>query len=200
MIGRDGCGSNGDVTLSDEQIAAMTDDQRRELIWRLARPVADVIPPTLDVHRARLTRMAVMTIAAAVLIPWTVYLGMSLPGRYVARHWTLTWVGFDVILAVMFAATALLGLLRRQLVVLAAFSSGVLLLCDAWFDITTANVHDRPYSIATAVIAEIPIAVLLISGPLRLLRVTMRRIFDLQDGEPLWRAPLVIDVDPPADR
>lgn len=178
----------------------MTDEQRRELIWRLARPVADVVPPTLDVQRARRARVAVMTLSAAVLIPWTVYLGMSLPSRYVARHWTLTWVGFDVILTVMFAATALLGLLRRQLVVLAAFASGVLLLCDAWFDITTANAHDRPYSIATAVIAEIPIAALLISGPLTLLRVTMRRVFALGDSDPLWRAPLVIDADPREER
>jgi hypothetical protein len=90
-----------------------------------------------------------MTLGAAVLVPWTAYLGVSLPNRYVARHWTLTWVGFDVVLIVMFGSTAVLGLLRRQLVVVTAFSSGVLLLCDTWFDITTANAHDRLVSIAT---------------------------------------------------
>jgi hypothetical protein len=136
-----------------------------------------------------------MTLSAAVLVPWTVYLGVSLPNRYVARHWTLTWVGFDAILILMFACTAALGLLRRELVALAAFASGVLLLCDAWFDITTANPHDRPISIATAVVAEAPIAALLISSALRLVRVTARRVYAIGAHDPLWRAPLLMDTD-----
>jgi hypothetical protein len=187
--------------LSDEQIAALTDDERRALIWRLARPVADVIPPHYDARRVRSHRVALMTLCAAVLVPWTAYLGVSLPARYVARHWTITWIGFDVVLIVMFGSTAVLGLLRRQLVVVAAFSSGVLLLCDAWFDVTTANAHDRPVSIATAVIAEVPIAVLLMSSALRLIRITVRRVFAIGPTEPLWRAPLILDLDssvPPA--
>jgi len=181
-------------TLSDEQIAAMTDDERRRLMRRLARPTADVLPPGFDVRRVRRHRLLLMSAGAAALVPWTVYLGLSLPNRYVARHWTLTWVGFDVILTLMFAATALLGLLRRQLLVLTAFASGVLLLCDAWFDVTTANSHDRPVSIVTAVVAEVPIAILLISGALRLAGITARRLFLIGVSEPLWRAPL-LDVD-----
>jgi hypothetical protein len=188
------------VTLSDEQIAALTGEERRELIWRLARPVADVLPRRYDPYRVRRRRVALMTVSAAVLVPWTVYLGVSLPNRYVARHWTLTWVGFDVILIVMFGSTAVLGLLRRQLVVVAAFSSGVLLLCDAWFDMTTANAHDRPLSIATAVLAELPIAVLLMSSALRLIRITVRRVFAIGLNEPLWRAPLILDLDTTAPR
>src|SRR5690349_7277018 len=109
------------MNLSDDDISALTADERRDLMWRLARPVGDVLPPGFDIRRVRRTRVTIMTCSAAALVPWTVYLGASLPGRYVARHWTLTWVGFDVILALMFTATALLGLLRRQLVVLAAF-------------------------------------------------------------------------------
>ena len=122
--------------LSDAQIAAMTAEQRRDLIWRLARPVSEVLRPGVDVRRLRRQRVLLMSVAAAALVPWTVYLGVSLPDRYVARHWTLTWVGFDAVLLTMFAATALLGLFRRQLVALTAFASGVLLLCDAWFDVT----------------------------------------------------------------
>lgn len=190
------------MTLSDEEIAALTGEQRRDLIWRLARPAADVLPRHYDAYRVRRHRVVLMTLCAAVLVPWTAYLGVSLPDRYVARHWTLTWVGFDVVLIGMFAATAVLGLLRRQLVVVAAFSSGVLLLCDAWFDVTTANAHDRPLSIATAVLAEVPIAILLISSALRLIRVTVRRVFAVGESEPLWRAPLIVDLDatmpPPA--
>lgn len=184
------------MTLSDDQIASLTGEERRELIWRLARPVAEVIPRHFDAYRVRKHRVALMTLGAAVLVPWTAYLGVSLPNRYVARHWTLTWVGFDVVLIVMFGSTAVLGLLRRQLVVVVAFSSGVLLLCDAWFDITTANAHDRLVSIATAVLAEVPIAVLLMSSAVRLIRITVRRVFAIGLDEPLWRAPLILDLDP----
>lgn len=184
------------TTLSNDQIAAMTAEQRRELIWRLALPAADVLPPRLDVRKVRRHRLLLMAACAAALVPWTVYLGVSLPNRYVARHWTLTWVGFDVVLIAMFAITALLGMLRRQLVVLTAFASGLLLLCDAWFDVTTANAHDRPLSLATAVLAEGPIAILLITGALRLIRTTARRLFAVGTAEPLWRAPLLmIDTD-----
>src|SRR5579885_3149530 len=114
------------MALSDEEIAAMTPGERRDLIARLAPPISELMPRGADVRRIRRTRLAVITTAAVVLIPWTVYLGASLPDRYVARHWTLTWVGFDAVLAAMFTATAVLGLMQRQLVVLLAFASGVL--------------------------------------------------------------------------
>ena len=184
------------MTLSDEQIAAMTGDDRRELIWRLARPVDEVLQHHYDPYRVRRHRIALMTLAAAVLVPWTAYLGVTLPDRYVAKNWTLTWVGFDAVLIVMFTATALLGLMRRQLVIVAAFASGVLLLCDAWFDITTANADDRWVSIATAVFAEVPIAILLISSSLRLIRITVRRVFAIGVSDSLWRAPLIVDLHP----
>lgn len=79
------------------------------------------------------------------------------------HNWPLTWVGFDIILTIMFAGTAILSLLRRYVVLIAAFTAGVLLLCDAWFDITTATGADLAYSIGFAVLAEMPIAVLLTS-------------------------------------
>jgi len=185
------------MTLTDEQIAVMSGAERRQLIWRLALPVGEALPGRFDITRIRHHRLLLMSVAAAALVPWTIYLGVSLPDRYVARNWTLTWVGFDVVLTAMFATTAFLGLMRRQLVVLTAFASGVLLLCDAWFDITTANSSDRPISIATAVVAEIPIAVLLIGGAVRLVRITARRLFAIGPDEPFWRVPLLlVDADP----
>jgi hypothetical protein len=183
------------VTLTDDEIEALSPDQRRELIWRLARSQADVLPRSYDLARARRNRVTLMTICATFLVPWISYLEVSLPKQYIARHWVLTWVGFDVILGVLFVSTALLGALRRELVALTAFASGVLLLCDAWFDITTANAHDRPLSILSAVAAEIPIALLLISSALRLVRVTARRVYAIGPREPLWRAPLLMDAD-----
>jgi len=64
------------------------------------------------------------------LIPWNVYLGFTLPANYVAHNWPATWIGFDCVLIAFMAATAVLGWLRRQLVVLPAFTTRVLLICD----------------------------------------------------------------------
>jgi hypothetical protein len=47
--------------------------------------------------------------AAIALIPWTVYLGLTLPQSYSAQHWQATWVGFDVLLLMFMCATAVLG-------------------------------------------------------------------------------------------
>ena len=36
--------------------------------------------------------------AAIAFIPWTIYLGLTLPQSYTAQHWPATWVGFDLLL------------------------------------------------------------------------------------------------------
>jgi hypothetical protein len=89
------------------------------------------------------------------------------------------------------ATTALLGFLRRQLLVLTAFTTGVLLICDAWFDVMTATPGDRWLPILTAVLAELPLAVVLLTGALRIVRVTMTRLWLLDPGMPLWQLPLL---------
>jgi ABC-type phosphonate transport system ATPase subunit len=100
-------------------------------------------------------------------------------------------VGFDTLLLVFIASTALLGLLRRQLLVLTAFTTGILLICDAWFDMMTAAPDDRWLSVLTAVVGELPLAALLITGALRILRLTATRLYMLDPGMPLWRIPLL---------
>jgi hypothetical protein len=113
-----------------------------------------------------------LTLCAAItLIPWTIYLGLTLPQNYNAQHWQVTWVGFDVLLLAFMAATAVLGFIRHHLMTLFAFATGVLLLCDAWFDVLTAKRGDFTVSVLTAVLAELPLAVVLIIGPLRIARL-----------------------------
>ena len=85
----------------------------------------------------------------------------------------------------------MLGLLRRQLLVLTAFTTGILLVCDAWFDIMTAAPNDRWLSVLTAVVGELPLSAILITGALRILRVTASRLYLLDRGMPLWRIPLL---------
>jgi hypothetical protein len=114
-----------------------------------------------------------------------------LPDKYIAHNWPATWVGFDVLLLLFMAVTAVLGLLRRQLLVLTAFTTGVLLICDAWFDVMTAAPMDRWPSVLGALLGELPLAALLITGALRILRLTATRLYVLDPGMPLWRIPLL---------
>jgi hypothetical protein len=109
--------------------------------------------------------------AAIALVPWTIYLGLTLPQNYTAQHWVATWVGFDILLLAFMIATAVLGFIRHQWLTLFAFSTGVLLICDAWFDVLTAKRGDIAVSVLTAALGELPLAVVLIGGSLRIARL-----------------------------
>ncbi|HUO38917.1 MAG TPA: hypothetical protein VMU34_14265 [Mycobacterium sp.] len=181
----------GDGVLSDARIAAMSPAERRDLIQRLQRPLDEVFPPPIA-RRMRRTRLTLMVGGAVGLIPWIVYLGFTLPENYVAQNWPATWMGFDCLLIAFMAATAVLGWLRRQLVLLTAFTTGVLLICDAWFDILTAGQgRDLIVPVLTAALGELPLAVIMITGAVRILQLTAIRLWFLNPGTPLWRLPLV---------
>jgi hypothetical protein len=109
--------------------------------------------------------------AAIALIPWTVYLGFTLPQSYTAQHWQATWVGFDVLLLAFMIATAALGFTQHHYLTLFAFATGILLLCDAWFDVLTAKRGDFAVSVLTAALGELPLAAVLIVGTLRIARL-----------------------------
>lgn len=178
-----------DGILTDEQIAALTPAQRRDLITRLEAPLSDVIDPVL-LARIRRIRLGLMIGGSIAMIPWLIYLAMTLPDSYVARNWVLTWVGFDVLLVGFMVATAILGYLRRRILMLAAFTSGVLLICDAWFDLMTAGPDDIWLSLVTALGIEVPLAVFMIRGAQRIMRLTMMRLWLLDPGTRLWQVPL----------
>ena len=179
-----------DGVVSDAQIAAMSAAERRELITRLERPIGELVTESTFV-RIRRVRRALMAGAIVGLIPWIVYLSITLPDRYIANNWIATWVGFDTLLLLFMASTAVLGLLRRQLLILTGFTTGVLLVCDAWFDVMTAAPADRWLSVLTATLGELPLAAVLITGALRILRLTATRVYALDPGMPLWRIPLL---------
>jgi hypothetical protein len=178
-----------DRILSDAQIAALTPEQRRELISRLEQPLSDVIDPVL-LSRIRRIRLGLMIGGSIAMIPWLVYLAMTLPENYVAHNWPATWVGFDMLLVGFMLATAVFGYLRRQVLLFAAFTSGVLLICDAWFDLMTAGPDDVWLSVVTALLIEVPLAIFMISGAQRIMRLTMMRLWQLDPGVRLWHLPL----------
>ena len=178
-----------DGILTDAQIAALTPKQRRELITRLEQPLAEVIDPVL-LTRIRRIRLGLMVSCSIGMIPWLVYLSMTLPQNYVAHNWPATWVGFDILLVGFMIATAVFGYLRRQVLLFAAFTSGVLLICDAWFDLMTAGPDDVWLSVVTALLIELPLAIIMIRGAQRIMRLTMMRLWLLDPGVRLWHLPL----------
>jgi hypothetical protein len=179
--------------LTDAEIAELTPAQRRRLIRRLTKSLSEVAGPPARLERMRRRRMSFMIGAVLVLIPWIVYLGVTLPNRHVTTHWTLTWVGFDVLLLVAFATTAALGLLRRQLTVLSAFATGLLLVCDAWFDVTTAGPHGWTVSLVSAIFVELPVGFLLMNTALRFVRVQAERMWLMPPARHLWEVPLLLE-------
>ena len=178
-----------DGILTDAQIAELTPEQRRDLITRLERPVSDVIDPAL-LGRIRRVRLSLMIGGSIAMIPWLVYLSMTLPENYVAHNWPVTWVGFDILLVGFMLATAVFGYLRRQVLLFAAFTSGVLLICDAWFDLMTAGPDDVWLSVVTALLIEVPLAIFMITGAQRIMRLTMTRLWLMDPGMRLWHLPL----------
>ena len=178
-----------DGILTDAQIAVLTPEQRRELISRLEQPLSELIDPVF-LSRVRRIRLSLMIGCSIGMIPWIVYLSLTLPGNYVAHNWPVTWVGFDILLVAFMLATAVLGYLRRQLLTFAAFTSGVLLICDAWFDLMTAGPKDLWLSVVTALLIEVPLAIFMIRGALRIIRLTMTRLWLLDPGMRLWHLPL----------
>jgi len=131
---------------------------------RLERPLDELVPAP-EVARKRRLHLALMVGGAIGLISWFVFLASTLPANYVA-------LGFDVLLVAFMVMTAVLVFVRRQLVPLTAFTTGVLLICDAWFDVMTAGPHDLWVSALTATLVELPLAVILITTALRILRLT----------------------------
>jgi hypothetical protein len=176
--------------LSDAEIAALSPHERRQLIRRLERPLSDLLP-VATARRIRWGWLGIMIGGTVLLIPWIVYLSFALPDVYLVHDWTATWVGFDLLLLAMMAATVIFGLLRRQVMLLTAFATGVLLICDAWFDLMTAGPSDLPVSELTAALADLPLAAVLITGALRLFRFSAVRMWLLEPHTPLWRLPLL---------
>ncbi|GGN49510.1 hypothetical protein GCM10011579_003260 [Streptomyces albiflavescens] len=130
-----------------------------------------------------------------VLVPWTVYLAVSLPDRYEARHWPMVWVGFDVMLLASLAGAGVAVWLRRQALVPLSFVAATLLVCDAWFDISLSWGTDDVWgSVASAVLVELPLAVLLIMRARRVLKMSIRlawqRLGLAGEPPPLHRMPL----------
>ncbi|WP_345411669.1 hypothetical protein [Actinomycetospora chlora] len=151
---------DGSVRWSDDDLARLTVEERAELVRRVVAVGAPAPPPP---HRRR-RFLLLASIGSLVLVPWIGFLAATLPHRYEARHWTLAWVGFDVVLLVGLATTAFMAWRGRPAVVFPALVTATLLVCDAWFDTTTAQRTDVVVSALSALLLELPMAAVLVAA------------------------------------
>jgi len=97
--------------------------------------------------------------SSIVLIPWTIYLGASLPTHHLSAHWDISWSGLDVALIITMLATGFLAYRKSRLVVITSSTVGSFLLVDAWFDVMSERHAFQFYqALFLALFLEIPIA------------------------------------------
>lgn len=98
-------------------------------------------------------------VGAVVLLPWIVYLAISLPRREFDAHYRGAWVGFDVALVLALVATAYYAFRADSRVVFPATVTSTLLVVDAWFDILTSGGRKATFqALLLAAFFELPAA------------------------------------------
>jgi hypothetical protein len=105
------------------------------------------------------------------MIPWLVYLSMSLPKEAMDSHWALAWVGLDSCEALALFATGRFLKRADNRGALTAAAAAALLLADAWFDVTAATTgSELAIAIVLAACVEIPVAIVCTVLASRLIR------------------------------
>jgi hypothetical protein len=128
-----------ETRISDEQLLALTPEERGRLARRLAALTARSPSPFPSGRRRRGWLVVAAVVACAAVAAWIFALAEMLPARYVVGHWDAAWIGFDVMLLISFACIGWTAWRRISAVPMAALVSAVLLVCDAWFDLMTAS-------------------------------------------------------------
>lgn len=137
---------------ADDPLAATDDGTRTGL----------PLPAALSFSRHVRLLSTVFLLVATGLVPWIVFLGVSLPPRYDAGHWNLLWIGFDVALVSVLGYAGWAAWFRRQVLASTAIVAGTLLVCDAWFDIITSiGRPDEWVTLLTGFGGELPLAAFL---------------------------------------
>ena len=192
-----GYGQNGRV-IDEGLLRQMTAEERRELARVLAR--IELPHPMMDPKLARRRRLGlvVLTGCSLFLVAWIVILAQNLPMHYTATHWRAAWVGLDIAELAGFAATAWAAWHQRQVAIFLMIFTGMLLVCDAWFDVVLDyGTPDARTSVLSALLAELPLALLLFAGARRLTRITVGSVMRLEGitgpVPALWRIPLFAD-------
>jgi hypothetical protein len=165
-----------DRELSEELPAADRADERAHEVNAPGRPVAAELPsgsPVAEMQAALnlipakpqlpLPRWLAPLALCCVLgiIPWIVYLALTLPSDQRTDDYDVAWVGFDCMMCLVLAFLAYCALKRKPATELAAAVAATMLLVDAWFDVVTTRPGTQlMFAVLSAVFAEIPLAII----------------------------------------
>ena len=181
--------------IDEGDLRQMSREERRQL----ARLLASIDEPhVLRDNRTRWRRRFALLLSmgsCVILAAWIAVLMLTLPKHYTAGHWRGAWVGFDLALLGAFATTAWAAWRERQALIILLTITGTLLCCDAWFDVIleigTRNLWE---SVASAALAELPLAFIMFTAARRLVRMSVGVVMQLEgitaDVPPLWKIPL----------
>jgi hypothetical protein len=184
--------------LDESDLQRMTPEERAHLARALASLNARSLIPTPLSQRRRWLLIVACLVGVLLLAIWIGILEVKLPPDYRAGGWRAAWVGFDIGLLLVVAATAWAAWRRRQVLIVCLMVLATLLCCDAWFDITLDwGTNGFMLSVLSAALIELPLAAMALIGARRLLRLTIGRL-ELLAGSPgpvpsFWRVPLFGD-------
>jgi hypothetical protein len=187
------------LVIDESDLQRMTPEERAGLARALARLNARSLAPTPLSQRRRRILIAACLAGVLLLAVWIGVLEVTLPRYYRAGGWRAAWVGFDVGLLLVLAATAWAAWRRRQVLIACLMVLATLLCCDAWFDIVLDwGTRGFMVSLLSALLVELPLAVVAMIGARRLLRLTIGRL-ELIAGAAgpvpaFWRVPLFGDL------
>jgi len=182
----------------ESDLQRMTPEERARLARALASLNAQSLAPTPLGRRRRRLLIAACLTGMLLLSVWIGVLEVKLPPYYRAGGWRAAWVGFDIGLLLVFAATTWAAWRRRQVLIVSLIVLATLLCCDAWFDISLDwGTRGFMVSVLSAALVELPLAALALIGARRLLRLTVGRL-ELLAGDPgpvpsFWQVPLFGD-------
>ena len=153
--------------MSEESVVGQAAEAAGDALRAVDRSVGKAVPTEEGVtdrelgpvgRRAAWAGPLFMLLAAA-MVPWAVYLAITLPAKATARHYDLAWVGFDLALLCVLAWTAWTAFLRSPTLTVSASMTATMLLVDAWFDVVTAPTHqDLVLALGMALVVEVPLA------------------------------------------
>ncbi len=183
-----------DDKIDADTLRTHTEDERRRLLRHLV--AAEREPLVKPGTSWKWDLLLVLIIGGCILLAaWIGYLAVNLPAFYRTGSWRGAWVGFDLAELVAFAVTGWAAWRRRQILIICLIVLATLLLCDAWFDVVLdARTAGFVSSLVSALVIEVPIAVLALYVARRLLRLTIGRVIKYEGGTgpvpSLWKVPL----------
>ena len=178
-----------------ESLRKLSGPQRRQLLRELVDLERESGPGLGSSWKWDAALVAIVG-CCVVLAIWIGLLALTLPPQYRSGGWRGAWVGFDVAELLAFAATGWAAWRRRQLLIVSLAVLATLLICDAWFDVMLdAHTPGFPTSVLSALLVELPLALLAVLFARRLLRITIGQIMRYEGltgrVPPLWQIPLL---------